>query len=127
VDFADPSWKVRRGQAVWHPAGRDIELAGEMLGATTADGRGYVHFSKSPRLVAEVRIEEGRWMASFPFLGRRFQGVGDPPGRLAWAQWIRIAQGVIPGEGWSFSGDLDGEWRLAHERNGEWLEGVAGP
>lgn len=127
VDFNDPAWSVRRGQAVWHPAGRDIELAGEWLGATADEGRGYVQFNKSPMLVAEVRVEAGRWMASFPFLRRRYQGVGSPPGRLVWAQWIRVAQGRAPGEGWFFSGDLSGAWRLAHERTGEWLEGVGEP
>lgn len=127
VDLADPVWTVRRGQAVWHPAGRDLEVAGELLGATAVDGRGYVHFSKSPLLVAELRMEEGRWRASFPFLGRRVQGAGEPPGRLAWAQWIRVAQGKPPGEGWSFQGALSGSWRLVHEENGEWLEGVADP
>jgi len=127
VDLADPAWNARRGQAVWHPADRDIELAGEWLGATAADGRGYVQFSKSPMLLAEVRVGPGRWSASFPFMRRRFQGVGAPPGRLVWAQWIRVASGQEPEAGWSFTGDLASGWRLEHARSGEWLEGVAEP
>ncbi|MGE3310785.1 MAG: hypothetical protein AB7O66_12515 [Limisphaerales bacterium] len=127
VDLSDPAWRIRRGQVVWHPADRDLELVGDLLGATTRDGRGYAHFSKSPLLVAEVRVEPDRWLASFPFMDRRFQGSGSPPDRLAWAQWIRAAQGQPPTGGWTFSGDLDGSWRLAHADSGEWLEGVAEP
>ncbi len=127
VDIADPVWRVQRGQAVWRPAGRDVELAGEILGATTEDGRGFVQFSKSPMVLAEVRVEPGRWHAAFPFQRKKYQGVGSPPSRLAWAQWIRFAQGQLPEEGWSFEGDPGTQWKLSHPRSGEWIEGVGGP
>lgn len=127
IDLADGSWNVRRGQAVWHPANRDLELAGEYLGGASGPDRAFVQFSKSPLLLAEVRVASKRWKAAFPSLNRSFSGVGSPPSRLAWTQWIRVAQGNATADGWTFSGRLDGTWRLENSRTGEWMEGISDP
>jgi len=125
LDLAGPGWTVVHGQAVWHPAGRDLELAGEMLLATRPAGNeGYLQFGKGPMTLAESRTDGTHWLAHFPAMNREFSGRGPAPGRLAWSQLLRIATGQAPSADWTWTGSLEDRWRLEHRRSGEWIEGT---
>ena len=50
ANLQEPGWTVREGQAVWHLPQSTVELAGEVLVATRADGRAFVQFTKHPSL-----------------------------------------------------------------------------
>lgn len=127
IDLHHASWTPSRGQAVWHPARRDVELAGELLIATTPDGQAYVQFAKGPVLLAEARLDAGHWQARFPAVNRAYSGPGQPPARLAWNQLLRLALGQPPANGWTWTGSLQDRWRLEHTGSGEWIEGTRLP
>ena len=127
IDLHQASWTTTRGQAVWHPAHRDVELAGELLIATTPDGQGYLQFAKGPVLLAEARTDAGHWQARFPAVHRTYGGPGPAPARLASNQLLRLALGQPPATGWTWRGSLEDQWRLENTGSGEWIEGTRLP
>lgn len=127
IDLAAPGWNVLRGQAVWHPARRDVELAGDVLLAVDGARAALVQFTKGPAVIAEARTDGNHWLAGFPAMHRTYSGPGHAPTRLAWNQLLRVALHQELAPGWTWSGSLTQQWRLAHESSGEWIEGTRLP
>lgn len=98
-----------------------MEIVGELVLAKSKTS-GYLEFSKPPLRLAETRIEEDRWLASFPMEHKTFSGRGDPPARIAWSQVLKVALGKAPSKGWELSGSISNRWRLENRSSGEWIE-----
>ncbi len=127
IDLSDPAWRVDRHQAVWHPADRPVELAGELWLATTRNRNGYLQFAKGPIVLAEARVDPGHWLARFPSADRTVSGSGEAPARLAWNELLRVAVGGTVRGDWAWTGSLAGQWRLEDRASGEWIEGTRLP
>jgi hypothetical protein len=113
---------VRQGQAIWKlPAGRP-DVAGELLLATSTDGKGYVQFSKSPFTLVVGQVTAQGWQVEFPPQDKRYAGPGAPPKRLLWLQLPGLVQGKNPPAGWHWS-ESDGNFRLENPASGEAIEG----
>jgi len=123
IDLRSPGWSTRAGQAVWHPAGRSLELSGELLLARSAD-EAYLAFAKPPLPLAEARMAPDRWLVSFPAQDLTYSGRGEPPARLAWNQLLRGLTGRPLAQGWVWSEPAPGRFRLEHPGSGEWIEGL---
>jgi hypothetical protein len=126
VDLSAPGWRVRHGQALWKPSANEAEIAGELLLAVNADGRGLAQFSKSPFTLVDARFTPGRWRIEFPLRRDRASGEGDLPVRFVWFQLPAAEAGRSPGSDWRFTGGSGG-WRWENLRTGETLEGYWTP
>jgi hypothetical protein len=128
VDFTEPGWSQRTGQAVWRPRAGQPDVAGELTVATHADGRWWVEFSKPPLpLVVALRDDAG-WRLKSTLHGE-FKGRGTPPAETAWLVLAGCLAGDAPPSRWAFTpraGD-PGAWELSNAATGESLRGFLAP
>ncbi len=142
IDVAQPGWTMHQGQAVWHLGNAShpllspkqlslngsrggasaVEIAGEVLVGTNADGEAVVQFSKPPFTLVMGRLSSNQWEVSFPARSQRFSGPGTPPGQIPWLQLPRVLAGLQPPVNWSWQPDALG-WKLENRVTGEFLEG----
>lgn len=120
IDLGETGWVSRRGDALWRPAGRGAELAGELWVATHADGRGWAQFVKPPFPLVTARRDTRVWEVETAE-GRRYGRGGEPPERVVWFQVLRACGGEAPGGPWQWRAAADEPWRFEGPR-GEWLE-----
>lgn len=85
VDFSEPGWIIRQGQAVWYPKPK-ADIAGELLVAMHPDGRSVVQFSKPPLPFVEAQRGTNSWRIRFFAQNKEYAGRGSPPGRIGWLQ-----------------------------------------
>jgi hypothetical protein len=127
ANLQDPIWTVREGQAVWQAKRGAPEIAGEVLLATSRDGRTFVQFSKTPFPFVIVQTRSEGWQAELPTQNKRYSGRGKPPKRLIWFYLPKLLEGEAPPRGWTWE-SLDGKsWRLENRRAGESIEGYFAP
>jgi LysM repeat protein len=123
LDFSQPGWTVRQGQAVWRSQVQAPEIAGDLLVATHADGRSAIQFMKPPLpIVLAQRAPQG-WQIQFFAQNHRYAGPGRPPQRLLWLQFTEALAGRLTTSGCRWSMRPDASWRLENVRTGESLEG----
>ena len=127
VDFSQPGWKVRQGQAVWKSSADAPEIAGELVLATSVDGRTFTQFTKTPLPLLVAQTTTNAWQIEFVVENRKFAGRGRPPTRLAWLHLAGCLSGANPPKGWTFAKGDDGSWRLENKKTGEMLEGYLTP
>jgi hypothetical protein len=123
VDFSAPGWGVQQGQAVWKPAKKRPEFAGDLLLATNANGNFFVQFSKNPFPLATAQISGDRWQIEFGADEHAWHGRGAPPDRFVWFQLPRALLAENLSRDWQFERVTTNAWRLANPRTGETLEG----
>lgn len=123
ADFSAPGWHVRQGQAVWKPAGNRLELAGELLLATNANGNFLVQFTKTPFPLATAQVAGENWQIEFGSGEHSWRGRGRPPSRFVWFQLPAALTGEDLQYSWKFSPGKNNSWRLENPRTGESLEG----
>src|SRR5512133_1065960 len=122
ANLEEPGWTIREGQAVWRPAGRDLELAGDLLLASRPDGNAFVQFTKSPFPLLVAQSTTNKWAVSIPAENKHYGGKGRPPKRVIWLYLPGIIAGKAPPKGWTWRQDDKG-WRLENHLTGETLEG----
>ncbi|HEV2391849.1 MAG TPA: hypothetical protein VG146_05735 [Verrucomicrobiae bacterium] len=122
VNLKTPGWTVLQGQAVWHLAHNQREIAGDVLAAYRADGSGFVQFSKAPFTLVIGQETPKQWQVEFPPQNRHYSGKGQPPQRLIWLYLPRVLAGKVPPENWIWRQDTNG-WRLENAAAQESLEG----
>lgn len=127
ANFSAPGWQVQQGQAVWKPAKKRPELAGDLLLATNRNGDCVVQFSKIPFMLADARVSGNAWQMDFGGGKYLFRGRGAPPKRFAWFQLPRSLDAQQPPPPWKFARHADGSWRLENLRSGEFVEGAFFP
>jgi hypothetical protein len=113
----------RQGQAVWKSRADAPEIAGELLLATSVDGRTFTQFTKTPLPILVAQTTTNAWQIEFVVENRKFAGRGSPPARLAWLHLAGCLSRVNPPKGWTFTKGDDGTWRLENKKTGEMLEG----
>ena len=121
-DAASPEWRLREGQAVWHPPAPAPAIAGDVVVGTHAEGHLFIDFSKGSLPIVVVRVSPGAWQLAVPAEGRSFAGRGSLPARSAWLVLARHLAGKPTARGWNLSVDPQGVLRLKHPRTGEQLE-----
>jgi hypothetical protein len=123
INFLEPGWTVRQGQAIWRSHHAAPEIAGELLVATNFDGRTFVQFTKTPLPFAIAQAAPGSWQIESPVENKRYTGRGSPPPTIIWLQLPRCLSGVSPAKPWSWQTLDNGGWRLESRATGETLEG----
>ena|ERR1043166_3555344 len=122
ANLKEPGWTVREGQAVWQVK-RGKEIAGEILLATSDDGRVFVQFSKTPFPLIMAQSTPSNWQVEIPTQNKRYSGRGHPPARLIWLYLPRLLSGQPPPDGWVFKKLAERSWRLENPSTGEAVEG----
>ena len=123
VDLSSPGWKVRQGQAVWHPPSGAPETAGEVVLGTRPPDQSLVQFSKNGFPLMAAQRQATTWQIELPAQAKFFSGHGAPPQRLLLLYLPRALAGEPLPRGWTWNQSPDGLWRLENGRRGEWLEG----
>jgi hypothetical protein len=123
ADFSAPGWRVQQGQAVWKPASKRPELAGDLLLATNANGNVFIQFSKMPFPLVTAQISGEQWQIEFGADKFTWQGRGTPSDRFAWFQLPHALIDTHTGRDWKFTHPASSSWRLENPRTGETLEG----
>jgi len=127
IDLSSPGWIVREGQAVWQARAGAAGIAGELLVATHPDGRSVVQFTKTPLpFIVAQRTTEG-WQAQIIPRNKTYSGRGAPPARLL---WLHLPEALARGnavDGFRFTTNAAGGWRLERLATGECLEGYFEP
>jgi len=119
----EPGWTLREGQAVWKPAGKKSEIAGEVQVATRPDdGRSFVQFSKAPFPLVIAQSTTNGWQIEIPAENRRYSGKGNPPERIIWLYLASVLEGEPLPKQWSWHQD-GSEWHLENKTTGESVEG----
>ena len=126
VDFSEPGWTPRAGQAVWRPRAGQPDVAGELLVAANADGRWWIEFSKPPLPLVVVMRDTAGWRLKSTIHGE-FKGRGTPPGHTAWLVLADCLAAKMPPRGWAFTAREGGAWELANAATGESLRGFLAP
>jgi hypothetical protein len=122
ANLQEPGWTVREGQAVWHLPQSTVELAGEVLVATRADGRAFVQFTKTPFPLVSGQTTRKLWEVDFPPEQRHYFGWGTPPERIIWLYLPRALTTRPLPKNWSWHEDKNG-WKLENRTKKEFLEG----
>lgn len=122
VNFNEPGWTVRQGQAVWKRGRNMPEIAGEIIVATGPDGRAFVQFSKNPFPLLIAQSTATTWQVETPTDNKRYSGHGKPPKRLIFLYVPRALAGLSLPRDWSWQKLENNGWRLQNAANGESLE-----
>ncbi len=122
ANLQEPGWTVREGQAVWHLPQSTVELAGEVLVGTRADGRAFVQFTKTPYPLVSGQTTSNRWEVNFPPEERHYSGWGKPPERIIWLYLPRALTAHPIPKNWTWREDNTG-WKLENRARKESLEG----
>jgi hypothetical protein len=112
---------------VWKSRANAPEIAGELVLATSVDGRTFTQFTKTPLPILVAQTTTNAWQIEFVVESRKFAGRGSPPTRLAWLHLARCLSGVSPPKGWKFTKGDDGSWHIENKKTGELLEGYLTP
>jgi hypothetical protein len=123
INLQEPGWTVREGQALWKRNKTAPELAGELLVATSRDGRSFVQFTKTPFPMIIGQRTTNHWQIEIPIQNKRFSGPGSPPKRLIWLYLPGLLAGESSPKGWSWNLLADKSWRLENSRTGEAVQG----
>ncbi len=126
-DTNAPGWRIRQGQAVWRPAARADDIAGELVVAQHPDGRAFVEFAKPPVTLASAAQQPRTWQFALPLQRRAGHGRNPPPPTVLWFQLLNFLRGAPPADDWQGENFADGRWRLGNRRTGERLEGWLAP
>lgn len=126
IDLSEPGWTVQQGQAVWRANSTALEIAGDLLLATNADGRMLVQFTKTPFPMIVAQTAPGFWQIESPAQNKHHTGRGAPPERLLWFQLPRALSGSTLPHGWSWRTSPD-NWQLENSATGESLQGYLLP
>ena len=122
-----PGWQVQQGQALWRPRRGMPELGGDVVLATSPDGRCVVQFIKTPLVLVLAQTSRRNWLIEFPPAHKGFMGRGSPWTRFAWLYLPpALAGGPLP-SAFRFQRKPDGGWRLENTHSGESVEGFLGP
>ena len=127
VSLDEPGWRVRQGQAVWHPPRKGPEITGEILLAESEERHFLVQFSKGGFPLAVAQITPQSWQLELPAQSKRYAGRGRPPARLLLLSLPAAVHGEALPLGWSWNTSSNGGWRLNNPRSGELLEGYFNP
>jgi len=122
ADFSAPGWRVQQGQAVWKPTRNKLELAGELLLATNANGNLFVQFTKTPFPLATAQVSGESWQMEFGSGEYSWRGRGQPHARFVWFQLPRALAGVDLGRAWKLLPHENNSWHFENLRTGESLE-----
>jgi hypothetical protein len=122
-----PGWKVQEGQALWRPGRRYPELGGDLVMASSADGRCVIQFSKTPLSLVVAQTTPTAWLIQFPPRRMGFSARGKPPVRFAWLYLHAALAGEPLPKPLRFEPRPDGRWRLENPRSGETMEGFLAP
>jgi hypothetical protein len=126
IDLSQPGWTVHQGQAVWRANSGAPEIAGDLLLATSADGRTLVQFTKTPFPTIVAQTAPGFWQIESPAENKHHTGRGAPPERLLWFQLPRALSGSTLPHAWSWRISPD-HWQLENSATGESLQGYLSP
>jgi hypothetical protein len=126
ADLSQPGWTVLQGQALWKPksasAPPPLEIAGELVVATRADGQTLLQFIKTPFPIVIAQTTSNLWRLEIPAEDRIVAGRGMPPARAAWLQLACAVTGRSLAGKWQFQRDAS-NWRLENPDTGEVVSG----
>lgn len=122
VDFNQPGWTVRQGQAVWKRGRSMPEIAGDIIVATGPDGRSFVQFSKNPFPLVIAQSTATAWQVETPTDNKHYSGHGNPPKRLMFLYIPRALEGRPLPRHWTWQKMENNGWRLKNPASGESLE-----
>lgn len=94
ADVSQPGWRVEHGQALWKPAARKREIAGDLLLATGPGRECLVQFAKTPFPLVTARQTKDAWQIEFGAGARRVGGLGEAPARWVWFDLARMRRGA---------------------------------
>src|SRR6266542_1818487 len=123
LDFSEPGWTLRQGQAVWRPKPDASDIAGELLVAMHRDGRSVVQFAKPPLPFVEAQRGTNSWQIQFFALNKKYAGRGRPPSRILWLQLPDGLAGSHTETNWFLTQPCTGAWHFKNLVTEEALDG----
>lgn len=121
LDTSAPGWSVRQGQALWQPAGKSPEIAGDVVISSHPSAGSYVQFSKTLPILSG-RIGPSGWQFETIPENKHYSGRGQPPRRIVWLQLLRAMEGQEISDRWSVARPSDNFIALEDTHRGERLE-----
>ena len=116
-----PGWTTRQAQAVWQPAGKDPEIAGDVVISSHPRSGAYVQFSKTLPILSAT-LTPTAWEFSAIPENKRYSGRGKPPRRIVWLQLLRALEGRELSDRWLVAKPSDAYIALEDPHTGERLE-----
>jgi hypothetical protein len=101
-------------------------MAGDLILATTSDGRVFVQFSKDPFPILNAQKTSRRWELRIPARNQRWSGYGSPPRRIPWL-WLPEVLAGHPAPPWRLQASGPDRQRLENPKTGEFIELVFTP
>lgn len=122
VSLTDPGWNVLQGQAAWRSKASAPEIAGEILLATSPDGRALIQFTKTPFPFVIAQRTTNAWQIEVPAQNKIHRFPGRPPARVLWFHLPRAVAGEPLPKPWRWNQSSE-TWHLENVSTGESLEG----
>lgn len=122
-----PGWHIQQGQALWQPHSGLPEFGGDLVLASSPDGRALIQFDKTPLSMVFAQTTSNRWLIRFPQQQYSFSGHVPAPTRFVWLYLPAALDGKPLPPPLLFGHKSDGSWRLENSRTGETLEGYLSP
>jgi hypothetical protein len=127
VDFTQPGWITKHGQAVWIMPDKNVEIAGTLLVGVRGSDETFVQFTKGPVVLASARSDEQGWHLDVPARNKTYAYRGKPPTRIIWFQLADALRDGTTRKQWTWIVEDAGVWVLENSRSAERLEGVFAP
>lgn len=124
MNFSEPGWVVREGQAVWKSQPGAQGISGSLLVAMHWNGRSVVQFTTTNGLLVSAQSTSNTWQVQFAAQGKFSGGRGKAPERSV---WLQLPEGLLGNSAeetdWIMTRERGGLWSFKNDLTGETLEG----
>src|SRR5687767_6632147 len=120
ANLQEPGWRILQGQAVWKSSKEAAEISGELLFASSGDGRTFLQFTKTPFPLVIAQRTPSQWQLQSAMKKKIYRAPGAPPARIIWFELMQRLQSrnAFTNGNWRWEPRTN-DWKLSHTRTGE--------